>query len=65
VKTADEFGKLDQSAIDLVREQAWPDPETPDELHDALLIMGGVPSVEAGKHASWKDKYDSLITRAV
>src|SRR5713101_2434284 len=62
VKTADEFGKLDQSAIDLVREQAWPDPETPDELHDALLIMGGVPSVEAGKHASWKDKYDSLIT---
>ena len=39
VKTADEFGKLDQAAIDLVREQAWPDPETGDELHDALLIM--------------------------
>src|SRR6059036_203178 len=42
VKTAEEFGKLDQSAIDLVREQAWPDPETGDELHDALLIMGAV-----------------------
>ncbi|OLC38232.1 MAG: ATP-dependent DNA helicase [Gemmatimonadetes bacterium 13_1_40CM_4_65_7] len=62
VKTADEFGKLDQSAIDLVREQAWPDPETADELHDALLIMGAVPSVEAGTHASWKDTYDSLIS---
>src|SRR6059036_1840428 len=61
VKTADEFGKLDQSAIDLVREQAWPDPETGDELHDALLIMGAVPSAEAGTHASWKDKYDSLV----
>src|SRR5216110_671606 len=60
VKTADEFGKLDQSAIDLVREQAWPDPETGDELHDALLIMGAVPRVEAGTHASWKDKYDDL-----
>ncbi len=60
VKTADEFGKLDQSAIDLVREQSWPDPETGDELHDALLIMGAVPSVEAGTSASWKDKYDSL-----
>jgi len=61
VKTADEFGKLDQAAIDLVREQAWPDPETGDELHDALLIMGAVPSAEAGTHASWKDKYDSLV----
>src|SRR5437016_5714585 len=60
VKTAEEFGKLDQSAIDLVREQAWPDPETGDELHDALLIMGAVPRVEAGTHASWKDKYDDL-----
>jgi ATP-dependent Lhr-like helicase len=61
VKTADEFGKLDQSAIDLVREQSWPDPETGDELHDALLIMGAVPSVEAGTSASWQDKYDSLV----
>src|SRR5881296_2938374 len=62
VKTAEEFGKLDQSAIDLVREQAWPDPETGDELHDALLIMGAVPSVEAGTHASWKGKYDDLAS---
>ena len=60
VKTAEEFGKLDQSAIDLVREQAWPDPETGDELHDALLIMGAVPVIEAGTHGSWKDKYDGL-----
>src|SRR5216117_159332 len=61
VKTAEEFGKLDQTAIDLVREQAWPDPENADELHDALLVTGAVPSVEAGTHASWKDKYDSLV----
>src|SRR5204863_110347 len=30
------------------------------EIPDALLIMGAVPRVEAGTHASWKDKYDDL-----
>src|SRR6267143_315497 len=61
VKTADEFGKLDQSAIDLVREQSWPDPETGDELHDALLIMGAVPSVEAGKRTEWAPHFAQLL----
>ncbi|HTI06656.1 MAG TPA: DEAD/DEAH box helicase [Gemmatimonadales bacterium] len=61
VKTADEFGKLDQGAIDLVREQAWPDPETGDELHDALLIMGACPSHEAGKTATWVPLFDELV----
>ena len=49
VKTAEEFGKLDQSAIDLVREQAWPDPENADELHDALLVTGAIPVGEGGR----------------
>src|ERR1051326_6362065 len=60
VKTADEFGKLDQAEIDLVREQAWPDPETGDELHDALLIMGACPAKEAGKTATWTPLFDDL-----
>jgi len=38
-----------------------PIPKTGDELHDALLIMGAVPTAEAGRHASWKDRYDSLV----
>jgi len=57
VKTADEFGKLDQSAIDLVREQAWPDPETGDELHDALLVMG---TCGVGR-AAWQGWFDELV----
>ena len=62
VKTADEFGKLDQSAIDLVREQAWPDPETGDELHDALLIMGAVPGEEGGgKGEAWGTMFGELV----
>src|SRR5256885_16839243 len=48
------------SDLDLVREQAWPDPETADELHDALLVMGAVPSVEAGRVTSGKGIYDRL-----
>jgi ATP-dependent Lhr-like helicase len=60
VKTAEEFGKLDQSAIDLVREQAWPDPENADELHDALLVMGAVPTLEAGKTTAWSVEFAKL-----
>ncbi|HET8713666.1 MAG TPA: DEAD/DEAH box helicase [Gemmatimonadales bacterium] len=61
VKTAEEFGKLDQAAIDLVREQAWPDPENADELHDALLVMGVVPREEAGKTSDWGAHFAKLV----
>ena len=61
VKSAEEFGKLDQAAIDLVREQAWPDPENSDELHDALLVMGAVPSVEGGKTRDWGGDFATLV----
>ncbi len=39
-KDADEVGQLDGEAIRRVREQAWPEAETADELHDALLLLG-------------------------
>src|SRR6266536_1247423 len=48
VKTAEEFGKLDQAAIDRVRVEAWPDIGSADELHDALLVMGAIPNAELG-----------------
>ena len=34
------MGQLDQEAIRRVREQAWPEVESVDELHDALLLLG-------------------------
>ena len=58
VKTAEEFGKLDQAAIDLVREQAWPDPENADELHDALLVMGAACDV---RRAAWQGEFENLV----
>ena len=47
-KTADEFGTLDQGAIDRVREEAKPEATNAEELHDALLVTGALPSAECG-----------------
>src|SRR6266702_1127997 len=61
VKTAEELGKLDQAAIDLVREQAWPDVSSADELHDALLVTGALTSAECGtRNAEWQGWFDEL-----
>src|SRR5205814_7803925 len=46
VKIAEELGRLDQAAIDRVREEAWPEAGSADELHDALLVTGALTSAE-------------------
>jgi ATP-dependent Lhr-like helicase len=46
-QTANDLGALDQAAIDRVREEAWPQPENADELHDALLQLGLMTASEA------------------
>src|SRR5207247_1425257 len=48
VKSADELGALDPEAIARVREEAWPKPESAEEVHEALLWMGYV-TVEEGR----------------
>src|SRR5205809_150944 len=61
VKTAEELGKLDQAAIDRVREEAWPDVSSADELHDALLVTGALASAECGtRNAEWQGWFDEL-----
>ncbi|HVH67516.1 MAG TPA: DEAD/DEAH box helicase [Gemmatimonadales bacterium] len=62
VKSADEFGKLDQAAIDRVREEAWPEARNADELHDALLVMGAMPSAEVGtRNAEQQGYFEGLV----
>jgi ATP-dependent helicase Lhr and Lhr-like helicase len=39
-ETASDLGALDLSAIERVREEVWPDIESGDELHDALVELG-------------------------
>jgi ATP-dependent helicase Lhr and Lhr-like helicase len=43
----EEVGKLDASAIEQVREEAWPDVRDADELHDALYTLIAVPELTA------------------
>ncbi len=50
-QTASDMGKLDQGAIDRVRDEAWPRVENPDELHDALVELGFVTAEEG---AEWQ-----------
>src|SRR5690348_1674666 len=62
VKTAEELGKLDQAAIDRVREEAWPDVGSADELHDALLVTGALPGAECGvRNAAWRGYFEELV----
>jgi ATP-dependent Lhr-like helicase len=54
-ETAADLGKLDQAAIDRVREEVWPDPRNADELHDALVELGFVEET-----AEWQQFFDEL-----
>jgi len=47
---ADAIGALDPAAIALVRGQAWPEPGSVEELHEALLWMGFLADEEAHAH---------------
>ncbi len=40
-------GALDPAAVERVRQEAWPQPESLEEVHDALLWMGFVTDAEA------------------
>src|SRR4029078_871214 len=42
LRSLDSVGALDAAAIERVREEAWPQPESAEEVHDALLWMGFV-----------------------
>ncbi len=50
------MGALDQSAIDQVIEESWPVVRDADELHDALLSLGWVPSVHVPEWQEWVPK---------
>lgn len=72
-QSASDLGALDQAAIDQVREEAWPDAENPDELHDILLQLGfltefegraerwtGAPAKDEEEKAVWDKLFEQL-----
>jgi ATP-dependent Lhr-like helicase len=63
-RTADELGALDPEAIRRVREEAWPGPESAEEVHEALLWMGFVTVEEGRPWQAWLEEL-ALARRAV
>jgi ATP-dependent Lhr-like helicase len=47
LQTAADIGRLDAQAIARVREEAWPEIGSADELHDALVVHGFLTGAEA------------------
>ena len=45
-ESAADIGRLDPEAIERVCEEAWPEAATPDELHDALVVLGFATATE-------------------
>jgi ATP-dependent Lhr-like helicase len=54
--SADGVGSLDPEAIARVREEAWPQPEDAEEVHEALLWMGYVTADEGQAWQPWLEE---------
>ena len=55
------LGQLDTAAIERVRAEAWPDPATADEMHDALLTVGFFTAAEAAARPPWSALLEELV----
>ena len=62
-EAAGDIGKLDASAIERVREEAWPDATSLDELHDALLWTTYFTADEAAGNGQWSALLEQLATQ--
>ena len=51
--SAADLGRLDRQAIAKVREEAWPDAATADELHDALSWLTFLTDEECRRNPAW------------
>jgi len=60
-ETAADLGRLDAAAIERVREEAWPQAENADELHDALMQLGFV-TLEEGQRNEWQGLFAELVS---
>jgi ATP-dependent Lhr-like helicase len=58
-EVADTLGALDAEAVARVRGEAWPSPESAEEMHEALLWMGYATDAEA-ERSGWTPWLDEL-----
>jgi len=57
---ASDLGRLDQEAIERVRNETWPEAENADELHDALVWLGFLTNAEIAVQPRWRGWFDEL-----
>ena len=62
--SAADLGRLDGEAIARVREEAWPDAVTADELHDALLWLTFLTDEELAGNPLWPPMLRELAAQA-
>ncbi|MFO0983728.1 MAG: DEAD/DEAH box helicase [Planctomycetota bacterium] len=55
-----DLSALDAAAIARVKAEAWPQVETADELHEALVTTGFLTAGE-GRAAGWQSGFDELV----
>jgi ATP-dependent Lhr-like helicase len=61
--SAAEFGRLDAAAIASVRDEAWPDARSADELHDALMGIAFLGADEVRANPAWPALLEELVAR--
>src|SRR5687767_13246935 len=52
-RSMDDLGALDPAAVQRVRDEAWPQPESAEDVHDALMWLGFVTDDEAREWQPW------------
>ncbi|HKD35838.1 MAG TPA: DEAD/DEAH box helicase, partial [Pirellulales bacterium] len=52
-KMLDDLGALDLEAVQRIRDEAWPQPESAEDVHDALAWLGFVTDEEAAQWHLW------------
>jgi ATP-dependent Lhr-like helicase len=62
-QSASDIGKLDPEAVQRVRDEAWPDATSADELHDAMLWLTFVTDEEVARQSGWREMVDALATQ--
>jgi ATP-dependent Lhr-like helicase len=53
--SVDDMGRLDIEAIHSVRQEAWPEARSVDEMHEALMSLGLISEAEADANSGWED----------
>ncbi|WP_273824169.1 DEAD/DEAH box helicase [Pseudomonas asplenii] len=59
-QSTDDLGALDGDAINAVRAEAWPQPASVDEMHEALMSLALVSDAEVADNTHWADWLQAL-----